>query len=318
VIVQDNAGNCSNSNVTVAGELKTEMLEGLEDGDIELNGSHPALPPVNMFELSDAAGFYMFPNALPLAANYTVTPLKDVEYLNGVSTFDLVLINKHILGIESFDTPYKIIAADANNSKSVTTFDIAEIRKLILGIYTDLPNNTSWRFVNGDYSFPNPDNPFVPAFPESKSVADVQANQINDDFVAMKIGDVNNSALANNFMSVDDRSSGTLMFDVTDRSVARGEAFDVHFKADQFAQGYQFTLNLKGLEVVDIVPGEGMTSGNFAVFAEMLTTSFDAAPGISAPAEFTLRLRAKAAGSLRNMMNVSSSVTKAEAYGKDA
>ncbi|MCC6413987.1 MAG: T9SS type A sorting domain-containing protein, partial [Saprospiraceae bacterium] len=65
-------------------------------------------------------------------------------------------------------------------------------------------------------------------------------------------------------------------------------------------------------------PGEGMTSGNFAVFSEMLTTSFDAAPGISAPAEFTLRLRAKAAGSLRNMMNVSSSVTKAEAYGKDA
>jgi hypothetical protein len=318
IIVQDNAGNCSNSNVTVAGELKTEMQEGLQDAEVELNGMHPALPPINMFEQSEINGSYMFGNAMPLASNYTVTPTKDDDHLNGVSTFDLVLINKHILGIESFDSPYKIIAADANNSKSVTTFDIAEIRKLILGIYAELPNNTSWRFVDESYTFPNPDNPFAPAFPESKSVAAIQNNALNDDFVSVKVGDVNNTMIANNLMSTDDRTSSTMLFDVKDRSVARGEAIDVHFKADQFAQGYQFTLNLNGLEVLDIIPGEGMNSANFAVFSEVLTTSFDAAPGTSAPAEFTLRLRAKTAGSLSNMMNISSSVTKAEAYSKDA
>jgi hypothetical protein len=200
----------------------------------------------------------------------------------------------------------------------VTTFDIAELRKLILGIYTELPNNTSWRFVDSDYSFPNPDYPFAPAFPETKSVADVQGNQIGEDFVAVKIGDVNNTAQANNLMSVDDRTNSTLLFDVQDRSVARGELVDVTFKADQYVQGYQFTLNLNGLEVVDIVPGNGMSSENFAVFNGMLTTSFDAAPGVHEQAEFTLRLRAKGAGSLRNMLNISSSITKAEAYSATA
>jgi len=33
-----------------------------------------------------------------------------------------------------------------------------EIRKLILGLYTDLPNNKSWRFVDHAFVFPNPNN----------------------------------------------------------------------------------------------------------------------------------------------------------------
>jgi len=263
-----------------------------------------------MFEQSVNDGSYMFGNALPLAANYTVTPTKDDDHLNGVSTFDLVLINKHILGIESFDSPYKIIAADANNSKSVTTFDIAEIRKLILGIYAELPNNTSWRFVDDAYAFPNPDNPFTPAFPESKSVADVQANQLGDDFVSMKIGDVNGSAIANSLMSVDDRTNGTLVFDLDDRKVKAGETVTVNFTAAEKVTGYQFTLGLAGLEVVDIVPGEGMKAENFAVFADAITTSFDA----NVEGAFAVTFRAKQAGSLRNMLSVSSRITKAEAY----
>ncbi|MCK6693790.1 MAG: hypothetical protein L6Q97_17045, partial [Thermoanaerobaculia bacterium] len=67
--------------------------------------------------------------------------------LNGVTTLDLVLINKHILGVSKFENPFQLIAADANNSASVTTFDIVELRKLILGLYTQLPIGISWRYV---------------------------------------------------------------------------------------------------------------------------------------------------------------------------
>ena len=110
--------------------------------------------------------------------------------LNGVSTFDLVLINKHILGVELLNSPYKMIAADANNSKSITTFDIVELRKLILGIYTELPNNTSWRFVQADYVFPNPSNPF--SFPETDTFPPSAL-----DFIGIKVGDVNGNADVN-------------------------------------------------------------------------------------------------------------------------
>ena len=35
-----------------------------------------------------------FSNAIPMASNYTVTPMKDDNPLNGVTTYDLVLISR--------------------------------------------------------------------------------------------------------------------------------------------------------------------------------------------------------------------------------
>ncbi len=307
IIVQDNAGNCGAGSATVAGLLKTEMSEGLEETDVELAG-----PTFNLFAMTDQDGHYAFPDAVPMHADYTLTPTKDDNPLNGVTTYDLVLISKHILGLEPFSTPYKMIAADANMSGSITTFDIVELRKLILGIYTELPDNDSWRFVDKSFVFPNPANPFQTAFPENKTVAGIQANAMEDNFVAVKIGDVNSTAIANSLMTVEERTSGTLLFDVEDRSVKSGDVFEVKFKATEKVAGYQFTLNYNDLELVDLVPGPGMKSDNFAMFVadNAITTSYNGAQ----QGEFTLKFKAKKAGDLNKMIGVSSRITKAESY----
>ena len=67
--------------------------------------------------------------------------------MNGVSTLDLVKIQRHILGLEELNSPYKLIAADVNADNEIKASDLTELRKLILGIITDLPTNESWRFV---------------------------------------------------------------------------------------------------------------------------------------------------------------------------
>ena len=84
------------------------------------------------------------------------------------------------------NSPYKIIAADANKSGNVTALDLIEIRKLILGINTRFPNNTSWRFVDQNYSFPDPFNPFNSPFPEEVWIDSVshEVNTVN--FVGCK------------------------------------------------------------------------------------------------------------------------------------
>jgi Dockerin type I domain len=263
-----------------------------------------------MFRNSDDKGAYMFSKALPLASNFVVTPTKDDNPTNGVTTFDLALITKHILGQEPLNTPYKMIAADANKSGSITTFDIVELRKLILGVYDELPDNSSWRFVDKGFVFENAQNPFSKAFPEVKSVADIKSNMMSNDFVGVKVGDVNNNAVANSRQVAEERTAGTLLFDVEDRAVKAGEEVVVNFKAAEKALGYQFTLKHAGLEVVDIA---GQKADNFAVFAaeQVLTTSWDG----NAQTEFTVTFRAKQAGQLSQMLNVSSEVTKAEAYG---
>lgn len=97
----------------------------------------------NSLPTTDVLGRYhtydcVFPS---YSGNGLLSPLPDKSYstpLEGISAFDLVLISKHLLGIEPFQNPFQIIAADENNSGSVTTFDLIEIRKTLLGIKSSL------------------------------------------------------------------------------------------------------------------------------------------------------------------------------------
>ncbi len=319
VIVQDPFNNCSNPsgpNANVAGATKVNFNDpnmGVQDVNVGLDGVAPnGLPPVSLFSMTTTNGLYNF-NAIPTAGNYTVTPLKDDNAMNGVSTFDLVLMSKHILGIEPLNSPYKIIAADINKNGSVTTFDIVELRKLILGIYSELPNNTSWRFVQKDFAFTNPANPFADSWPELYQISDLQSGGFNSgDFIGMKIGDLNGSVIPNSLISADDRSSGTVFFDMQDRDVKAGESFEVTLKTADKTAGYQFTLNLDGLKANGILPGANMTTDNFAVFSDAITTSVDGNAG-----EFTLKLTATKNGKLSEMLTVGSRITRAEAYAEN-
>ncbi|MBL7826584.1 MAG: hypothetical protein JNJ57_08145 [Saprospiraceae bacterium] len=124
-----------------------------------------------------------------------VTPSKNINPLNGVTTYDLVLIQKHILGIQPISNPYQLIAADANMDGNVTMTDIVLLHKLILGIEEKLPHGKSWRFIPYYYQFPNPQNPFLPPIPESIFSPNNFPDYISYcKFTGIKIGDVNFSA----------------------------------------------------------------------------------------------------------------------------
>ena len=92
---------------------------------------------------------------------YLVQPIRSDEPLNGVSTADIVKIQRHILGIETLNSPYKLIAADVNNTNNITASDVSEIRKLILGITDKFAKNDSWTFIPNSYLFADPNNPWT-------------------------------------------------------------------------------------------------------------------------------------------------------------
>ena len=155
-------------------------------------GSTFARFDINAF--SSANGYFDFPIAIIRNSSYELMPTRNDNPLNGVTTLDLARISRHILGTELLDSPYKIIAADVNRSGTITSFDVVELRKLILGIYDSLPNNTTWRFVPQNFVFPDPTNPFATSFPEKITEQDVMYSTRNNNFIAIKIGDVNGSA----------------------------------------------------------------------------------------------------------------------------
>ncbi len=197
VVVKDNAGTCAPPVMAgVAGIIrigKDSTSKGLSGVTLQITS---ALPLMNKIVRTDTAGRYRL-DSLLANRSYTVKPVKKDNPLNGVTTFDLTLIVQHILGVKPITDPYKLIAADANRSGSITTFDIVELRRLILGAYDTLPNNDSWRFVRRDHVFTNPDNPFRDKWPETFETGQLPANGLpNADFVAIKIGDVNGTAVS--------------------------------------------------------------------------------------------------------------------------
>lgn len=214
-VVLDNLGNCNGSGGSWLIETcaKTETTDGIEELEIEVTGTNPNVP----FYANEVPDPFPFSGCtyfdVPLGSDVTVKPVKDDNYLNGVTTYDKVLIARHIEGVEPFNSPYKLIAADVDRNGLIDSMDILEIENLILGIYTEFPNNTSWRFVDKSYTFPNPNNPFLQAFPESITVQNIQA-AVSLDFVGIKIGDVNFTAVANLLEPiVDERKANFERFD---------------------------------------------------------------------------------------------------------
>ena len=155
-------------------------------------------------------GLYCF-EQLEGNQNYTITPYKNTNHVNGVNTGDVTAIRRHILALEKLNTPYKIIAADANRSGSVNTGDVTEIRKLILAIISQYSSNTSWLFVPNSYSFPNAQNPFSTAFPTTVTFNNLSTDQYNTDFVGIKIGDVNLSNTPSKLMVIPIRVNSMIL-----------------------------------------------------------------------------------------------------------
>ena len=311
VLVQDNLfGLCDPiTGPAVSGLIATELDEAVEDVEVRLSGAESKV------QMTSVAGEYGFVN-LEMGGDYTIAPQKNDGYLNGVSTFDLVLMTKHILGTRKLDSPYKLIAADVNRSGSVSTLDLIQLRKLVLSIDRSFRNNTSWRFVPRDYVFPNEENPWTAPFPEVISENDVFQNMLKTDFVAIKIGDVNGSAIANSLVTENRNLTGTFALQVAEQKLLAGNEYRVSFTAPLGdIQGYQFTLNYEGLELVDIEYGLAQEE-HFGIIEDgVITTSWNGSDFRLPNSElFTLVVRANVDAQLSDLLKVSSRYTQAEAY----
>ncbi|MBP6794249.1 MAG: T9SS type A sorting domain-containing protein, partial [Saprospiraceae bacterium] len=245
---------------------------------------------------------------------------------------------------ESLKSPYKMIAADVNNDKDITAIDLVELRKLILGIYDKLPESTSWKFVPKSYVFIDAGNPW--AYPTQEVLTEMK-DQMVKDFVGIKIGDVNASAVPHSLMGTEVRSTETgLIFEVEDRLFRAGESVRVEFRSPNFAgvSGFQGTLSTKykegngsqstspsgvgGKNGVQTLMFESIsTEGQLALndknvglrYANegLLTMSWNTKTGIDIDSKsilFSMNFVAVQDGKLSEVLRIGSQRTKAESY----
>jgi len=204
---------------------------------------------------------------------------------------------------------------------------LINLRKLILSVDIEFSNNTSWRFVDAAYNFPQPSNPWFEDFPEVRNINDLQGSITDANFIAVKVGDIDGNARPSSVAGTEVRNiKGDFNFQVADEVLAAGNEYTVDFRASDLAniQGFQGTLTFDAnqVELVDIVSGVA-TADNFGLrFVEegVITTSWNQMTAKSAVSAddvlFSLVLRANAEVALSEVLGISSRYTVAEAYNQ--
>ena len=317
--VQDNMEVCpvgpGAPRVIVRGVIATEDERRVENVKVSLMGSE--MPDA----LTGDMGTYAFPE-MPVGGKYQVMPQKKEEHLNGVSTLDLVLIQRHVLGISSLDTPYKLIAADINNDKVISSTDIIELRKNILGIYKEFRSNSSWRFVDKEFQFETLQDALQGGLPEMYSIDNLQSS-MDVNFIGIKIGDVSGDVHANRRDRDNSRSHQSIALKTSSLPYQAGDRLSLPFAMNELEEvaGFQValyihsSLDILGIEAKDMP----WTSENYHFDEEtrILTISWNDPQGRilrTSNSSFVLNLLARTSGHTRSDIRIDQQILNAEVY----
>ncbi|MEM9916933.1 MAG: T9SS type A sorting domain-containing protein [Bacteroidota bacterium] len=308
-----------------SGQVRTTADVGIEGVNIRLSNSLAT-------QTTGTDGSFSFQDVaenIPIDLGYS----KSGNPLASVSTYDLVLLSKHILDIEPFNSPYKAIASDVNGSGTLSAFDIIEIRKLILGLIDEFPIGQVWRFVPSCVTFSDPNKPFDTANENCipQSFLDQDYNDFN--IIGIKLGDPSTVGVLSSSTASEGRSQGSpFQLIVEDRMLEAGQSYRIPIKSGAFSQlaALQFGLkwNQQVAELQDL-SFEGSESA-LAVKAENFNLTqkadgkmsfawFDVeAHDLAADAVlFYLDLKPQRAIKLSDLLSLDASLTRAEASRMD-
>jgi len=295
----------------VFGGVNTESREVVEGTTINLEGS--GLPAIK----TDNKGRYRFPE-MPSGGTYDLIPTKNDEPLAGVSTLDIIGIQRHILGIQKLGSPYKYIAADVNNDKRITASDMIDVRKLILGIYDNFPRNTSWRMIDQTYKFADLNDPLYSPLVEQYHIEKLSSS-MNINWVGVKIGDVNGSFTANAKRDELSTRSSNALFQLVDQKLTLGQNILPVFAAQSLQlSGFQLAIKCDDMTNVRLESEAiSLTEQNYSFNNGYLIISWDSrTPLTIAKGEELFRIVADVVyvTQLSNTLSIASDLLQAEYY----
>ena len=264
---------------------------------------------------SNLNGVYEFLDLSP--GNYVLTAEKQDQASNGVSTLDLILIYQHMLGNIPITDPYLLLAADVDHSGFISTLDLIMIRRMILGLVDQWPGGSTWFFVDANYEFTDPSNPW----PEFEAATQIVVNDLvtctyDADFVGYKIGDMNSTA------KLSKSGLGDWPLSVLEQQLVPGQRYEVVVKGNQLGElsGFQFDLNVDPLavEIVDIREGlltaDYLNEGRLREGRVLVSWNQTKLPVTGDADLFTLVLRAKEHTTLSRVLEIREDGMRSEAY----
>lgn len=238
-----------------ASELRARLttLRGgtLSNAYLQVSAADNCTNPCAVDSIAAEQGFC---EVCPSCPRIRIRPFKNDDHVNGVNTYDLVLIQRHIIGEKPLKSLYHLLAADVNRDYVINSADIVALRSLILGMSTVFPQE-SWRFVDPANVVLHPINPLFSQLPDYIISTNPPAEPLT--FVAIKIGDVNGNAVVNlTNDAADDRFDERLKLPVSvgyaEASYRKGQVFSVPvtYRGDRPLLAYQMALRFDAQRVV--------------------------------------------------------------------
>ncbi len=310
-----NKGTTTNTGAKISGAVKNMNGGLIENAEVDINGD------VNQFT-STVKGAYEFAS-ITKGSKEKVSVKKSSNPLEGVNTLDLVFITNHILGKKALNSPYKILAADVNNSESITTADLVELRKLILHITDKFANVDSWEFLPTTTTFSSQFNPWKDPIVSDVQIDNIQTDQVAD-FNGIKMGDVTWDATGTASGAIEVKSNEIYSLKAENKEYRKGDNVEMIVSGKELdgMKGMQFTMEYNPA-ILEFVSVKGMREDvgeeNFGMrYMESgkITGSIDLRGEKLGDDLFKITFKAKETGSLLNSIRMTSSLTKAEAYTK--
>jgi thiol-disulfide isomerase/thioredoxin len=129
--------------------------------------------------LKNAQGLYTFDypssNVPTMTEPVIIMESTSVPVLSGITAFDIIKIQKHILLLDPFTTQNHLLAGDINNDGKITASDIVLLRKVILGLISELPNGA----------------PAFKSIPSQHALTTSPGNTVNLQFTIVQTGNIN-------------------------------------------------------------------------------------------------------------------------------
>ena len=140
--------------------------------------------------ISNDEGVFLFQEVLAEGASYMVKGKGPDFGVGTIDYFDANAIMSHILGYQSFQSPYEYLAADVNQDGEITTRDfIALFNHIKYG--ADLPVEKTWILLDKNYVFEKAEDA-LNYCPDEIHFSTQSDHVLGVDFIAVELGDITN------------------------------------------------------------------------------------------------------------------------------
>ena len=247
--IDDNEGTCDDMN-RIEGTVSTFDGIPIPGAEIDLFKIMPnsSLKDDHNTKLSNELG--QFETGFGTTSyNRQLIVEREGNPLEGISTLDLIALQRHILGIEKIELPEQLLAADVDGSGHVGVMDLITLRNILLGAPLETAN-LGWYFFEQSCTWEQPEDIFSMECSNGYQINQNNSFPMAVHFNAVKMGDVNFD-LTNTAWHVTTRSATTysLLIEKAENGILN---FVASKEFDAF--GMQFSLPMPESEY-DLIDG---------------------------------------------------------------